>query len=345
MKTDGWKGRHWITVLDYTREELETILKVAADLKQDFVLGKPHDLLHRKTLFMIFYHSSLRTRNSFEAGMTQLGGHAHFLDQGTIYAPTMAGQQKASGSEEIVDTARTLSRMGHGIALRCWDSSWPWGAGNAALREYARWATIPVINMECDWYHPCQGMADLMTMQEKFGSLEGRKVVMSWAYSPNVGKPLSVSHSMLAATSYFGADLVLAHPKGYELHPDVLAAVQANVDQHGGSFSITDDMDEAFHNADVIQAKSWTSRALLPPITPQVEKAQLQALAEANRHWICDSRRMSLARKNAIYLHCLPCNRDYEVTREVIDGPQSAVYDEAENRLHVQKAIMSLLMG
>jgi len=348
MKTDTWKNRHWITTLDYTREELETILDIAAELKQAFLLGKPHDLLHRKTLFMIFYNASLRTRNSFEAGMTQLGGHAHFLDQAKIYSPALAGQQAARHSEEIGDTARTLGRMGHGISVRCFGSAvdWHWGMGNRVIREFAHWAGVPVINMECDWYHPCQAMADIMTIREKCGGeLPGRKLVMSWAYAPDTKKPLSVAHSMLAVASHFGMEIVLAHPEGYDLHPDVLDAVRANVDFYGGSFSITHDMDDACRDADVIYAKSWTARQFWPPITDELEEEESQALADANKDWICNSRRMALAKKTAIYMHCLPCNRDYEVTREVLDGPQSVVFDEAENRLHAQKAIMSLLMG
>ncbi|MGQ9585921.1 MAG: ornithine carbamoyltransferase [Anaerolineae bacterium] len=347
MKTDTWWNRDWITVLDYSREELETILDVAFDLKRAFVLDEPRDLLLRRTLFMVFYNASLRTRNSFEAGMTQLGGHAHFLDVAKIYSPTFGDQLKASHSEDIADTARTLSRMGHGIAIRCFGDAvgWQWGVGNKVIREFARWSDIPVINMECDWYHPCQAMADIMTVKEKLGTLEGRKLAMCWAYSPDTKKPLSVAHSMLAVASYFGMELVLAHPKGYELHPEVLSRVRANIAQHGGSFNIVDDMDEACNNADVIYAKSWTNRLLWPPETPTVQEQELTALAEANKDWICDSRRMSLAKKKAIYLHCLPCSRGYEVTADVIDGPQSAVFDQAENRLHAQKAILSLLLG
>ncbi len=347
MKTDTWKNRHWITTLDYTREELETILSVAEELKQSFLLGKPHDLLFRKTLFMIFYNASLRTRNSFEAGMTQLGGHAHFLDQAKIYSPALSGQQEARHSEEIADTARTLDRMGHGISIRCFGDAvgWQWGMGHRVVKEFARWSSVPIINMEDDWYHPCQAMADIMTVREKLGDLSGRKLVMSWAYAPDTKKPLSVAHSMLAVASQFGMELVLAHPEGYDLHPEVLQKVQANVDHYGGSFRISHDMDEAYRGADVIYAKSWTARQFWPPITDKLEEAALDALAEANKDWICDSRRMGLAKKTAIYMHCLPCNRDFEVTRDVIDGAQSVVFDQAENRLHAQKAIMSLLMG
>jgi N-acetylornithine carbamoyltransferase len=347
MKTDTLKGRDFIRTEDFTKEEIETILDVADDLKQSFLLNRDHDYLHRKTLFMIFYNASLRTRNSFEAGMTQLGGHAHFLDGEKIYMPALEGEQKVRGSEEIRDSAQVLSRMGHGIAIRCFGNAvdYQWGKGNQVVQEYARFSDIPVINMEDEMYHPCQGMADMMTIREKFRDLAGRRLVMSWAYSPNTLKVQSVAHSMLAVASNFGMQMVLAHPKGYELDPEVLNYVQSNTTQYGGSFEITDNMDEACRDADVIYAKSWSSRLYWPPITPSVDIPALQALADANKDWIVDSRRMALAKKKAVYMHCLPCNRGFEVSREVIDGPQSVVYDEAENRMHAQKAIMSLLMA
>ena len=348
MKTNTLKGKDFIRILDFNREEIETILSVAADLKQSFLLDKPHDYLHRKTLFMIFYNASLRTRNSFEAGMTQLGGHAHFLDEGAIYSPVMEGEQKAKGSEEIVDSASVLSRMGHGIAIRCFGKpvGYYYGKGNQVIREYARASDIPVINMEDEYYHPCQAMADMLTIREKFGNdLTGKKLVMSWAYSPNTTKVASVAHSLISAASNFGMEIVLAHPKGYELESHVLDAVQKNSDKYGGTFQVTDNMHEACQNADVIYAKSWTAKQFWPPNSENLALESLQTLADANKDWIIDKKRMDLAKKTAVYMHCLPCNRGYEVSREVLDGPQSVVYDEAENRLHAQKAIMSLLMG
>lgn len=347
MKSDTWKNRDWINTFDYTREELETILNLAADLKQRYTLGEPTDILLRKTLFMIFYNGSLRTRNSFEAGMTQLGGHAHFLDAGKIYAPTFGKETKDRHSEDIADTARTLSRMGEAISIRCFGDAvgWRWGMGNQVIREFAKWSDIPVINMEDDWYHPCQAMADIMTIKEKFNELAGKKIVMSWAYAPDTKKPLSVAHSMIEVASKFGMEVTLAHPKGYDLNPEVLKEVRTNVDQFGGSFNITDDMDAACAGADVVYAKSWSATQFWPPVQEKLMEDELKSLAEKNKDWICDSRRMKLANKNAIYLHCLPVGRDYEVTADVIDGPQSAVFDEAENRLHAQKAILALLMS
>jgi ornithine carbamoyltransferase len=344
---DGkFRGRDFITILDYTREEVEGILNVAADLKQKFHKGQPHKLLEGRTLFMIFFNQSLRTRNSFEAGMTQLGGHAHYLDPSKIYKPALEGEEVAYSTERISDVARTLSRMGHGIAIRMYGEpvEWVYGKANRVLREFAQWADIPLINMECDIYHPCQGMADIMTVREHCGGFKKKKFVMSWAYSPSVEKPLSVPHSAIIAASTVGCDVVLAHPKGLELADDVLEATAKRAKEAGGSFEVVNDMREAFRGADVVYPKAWTAKQFIPPFSKKPELEATQKLFDANKDWICDAAKLKLAKPDAKYMHCLPCDRGYEVTNDVIDGPQSVVFDQAENRLHVQKAIMALTM-
>ena len=201
----------------------------------------PHKYLEDQTLFMIFYNQSLRTRNSFEAGMTQLGGHAHFLDPDKIYTPALEGEEVAYSTERISDVARVLDRMGHGISIRMYGDPVGWvnGKANRIVREFAHWAEhVPVINMECDIYHPCQGMADIMTVREHFGGFKGVKFVMSWAYSPSVHKPLSVPHSAVIAAATVGCDVVLAHPEGLELDDDILAATRKRAEESGGSFEI-----------------------------------------------------------------------------------------------------------
>jgi len=346
MKTDTFRGRDYITLLTYSREEIETLLDVALDLKRRFAIGEAHRLLSDKSLFMIFYNQSLRTRNSFEAGMTQLGGHAHFLDPGKIYTPALEGDERAYSTERISDVARTLARMGHGISIRMYGQpvGWVYGKANAIVNEFARWAHIPIINMECDKYHPCQALADMMTVKEKLGGFRGRRFVMSWAYSPSVEKPLSVPQSAVIAATKMGMEVVLAHPKGLELDPEVIKACQVNVDNYGGSFQISNDMEEAFRGADVLYPKSWTSLENIPPHCGRPEMKKTEKLFNENKNWICDQTKMDLAKPGAIYMHCLPCDRGFEVTDEVIDGPRSVVFDEAENRLHVQKAVMALTM-
>ncbi len=346
MKTDTFRGRDYITLLTYTREEINTLLDVALDLKRKFVTGESHRLLPEKSLFMIFYNQSLRTRNSFEAGMTQLGGHAHFLDPGKIYAPALEGDERAYSTERVSDVARTLSRMGHGISIRIYGEpvGWVYGKANTIVNEFARWADIPIINMECDRYHPCQALADLLTVKEKLGGFRGRRLVMSWAYSPSVEKPLSVPQSVVIAATKMGMEVILAHPKGLELDPEIIKACQVNVSNSGGSFQISHDMAEAFRGAHVVYPKSWTSLENLPPHSAKPELGRSEKLFNEHKDWICDRARMDLCAPDAIYMHCLPCDRGFEVTDEVIDGSRSVVFDEAENRLHVQKAVMALTM-
>jgi len=347
MKTDAFRGRDFLTIADYGREEVETILQVALDLKRKFAVRESHRLLDDMTLFMIFYGMSLRTRNSFEAGMTQLGGHAHYLSPGEIYTPALDEEVREYRTESVSDVARVLSRMGHGIAIRCFGKAvhWVYGAGQEVLDGFAEWADIPVINMESDIYHPCQGMADILTMKEKLGQLEGKKFVMSWAFSPRSQKPLSVAHSALQVTSLMGMNITVAHPERFDLDPRIMDLVKANSEKYGGSVEVVDDMAEACRGADVIYAKNWTSRHYFPPEVDKPMFEEVKKLFEQNRHWICDEEKMKLAHRNAIYMHCLPADRNFEVTSAVMDGPQSAVFDQAENRLHAQKAIMALIMG
>ncbi len=353
MKTDNFRGRDFLRLLDYTREELDTILDVAFDLKRRFALGEPHDhLLRGKTLFMIFYNQSLRTRNSFEAGMTQLGGHAHYLDPDKIYTPALPGKEVAYSTERVSDVARVLSRMGHAIAIRCYGDpvDWVYGGANEMEQNFAYWAEIPVINMEDDKYHPCQGMADVMTVKEKFGTFKGIKFTMSWAYSPSVHKPRAVPQSAIVAACQMGMEVTLAHPKGMELDPEVLTACGTISAEQGGSFRITNDFEEACTGAHVVYPKAWCATPIFKPPVGQDDPKRTKEIFDANKSWICDREHMELADKYAIYLHCLPCDRGFEVTDEVIDkekgeGWLSGAFDEAENRLHAQKAIMALVMG
>ncbi len=348
MKTDTFRGRDFITDMEWSREEIEQILDLALDLKRRFAIGELHDhILRAKTLFMIFYNQSLRTRNSFEAGMTQLGGHAHYLDPSKIYTPALAGREVAYSTERVSDVARTLSRMGDAIAIRCYGDpvDWEYGGANAMIREFARWADIPVLNMECDMYHPFQALADVLTVKEKFGGFQGVKFVMSWAYSPSVHKPRAVPQSAITMATKMGMEVVLAHPQGMELDPNVLAACEGYAQRYGGSFRVSNDMREAMAGAHVVYPKAWCATPIFQPPVGQSDARRTQEIFDAHKDWICDSALMRLAHRDAIYMHCLPCDRGFEVTDEVIDGPQSAAFDEAENRLHVQKAVLSLVMG
>lgn len=343
-----WRGRDYLAETDFSKEEIETILEVALELKKQTAMGQSHShLLKDKTLFEIFYNQSLRTRNSFETGMTQLGGHANILEPGKIYTPAMEGHEVAYTTERVSDVARTLSRMGDAIAIRCYGDpvQWRYGGAHAMLREFAKWADIPVLNMEDDIYHPFQGLADIMTVKEKFGGFKGVKYLMSWAYSPSVEKPRAVPQSAILYPSILGCDVTLAHPKGMELDPVILKACKDYAKDAGGSFKIENNFEKALKGQHVVYPKAWCATPLFAPPLGQNSEAKTRAIFEKNKSWICDARHMAMADKKAIYMHCLPCDRGYEVTDEVVDGPQSVVFDQAENRLHGQKAVLNLVMG
>jgi ornithine carbamoyltransferase len=354
MRTDSFRGKDYMTLLDWSREEVETFLDVAFDLKRRFAMREPHDhILRAQTLFMIFYNQSLRTRNSFEAGMTQLGGHAHFLDPSKIYMPAMEGKEIAYSTERVSDVARVLSRMGDAIAIRCYGDpvDWVYGGSHALMEEFARWSDIPVINMECDKYHPCQALADIMTVKEKFGTFKGVKFVMSWAYSPSVHKPRAVPQSAIIAASLAGCDTVLAHPPEMELDPEVIAACEANAKMNKASFSITNDFDSAFKDAHVVYPKAWAATSIFKPPVGEDSAEKTEKIFNKYKSWKMTSELMDTADREAVYMHCLPADRGWEVNNDVMDrtdvkhGWKSVIYDEAENRMHAQKAVMSLIMG
>jgi N-acetylornithine carbamoyltransferase len=325
MQTD-LRGRDLITEQEWTLEELETVFDVAWDLKRRRALGEPHALLRDKVLAMLFFFTSTRTRTSFEAGMAQLGGHAMFIDSQTT--------QIAHG-DTAKEIGEIVGRYSDGIAIRQCD----WNFGNQYIREVAKYSRVPVLNMQCDVYHPFQILADAMTLMERFGrNLKGRKIAVSWAYAASYQKPISVPQSLILLMTRLGMNVALAHPPEYKLMPEIVEQARENARRSGGSLEITHDMDEAFKDADAVYPKSWGA------LLTTTDNAESARIGKQYTDWICDARRMALAKEHAVYMHCLPADRGLEVTDEVIDGPQSVVYDEAENRLHVQKAVMALTM-
>ncbi len=322
-------GKDFISTADWSVDELGVALDVAGELKAAFERGRPRRLLPDKTLFMIFLDLSTRTRNAFEAGMTQLGGHAHFIDANT--------SQIAHG-ESPRDMGIILSSYGHGIAIRHDKSP---GEGNAYMRAVAEHADVPVINLQCDEDHPTQQLADLMTIEEVFDTrtLSGMRVCVSWAYAPSYAKPMSVPQGLALMLPRFGADVVIARPPEYRLMPHVMERAHELAAAGGGTITEAEDMDAGFEGAQVVYPKSWGAEHLFG------NEPEALALNARYRDWICDSRRMALAASDAIYMHCLPADRGHEVTDEVIDGPRSVVFQEAANRLHTGKALMALVMG
>jgi len=340
------KGRDFITTQEWSREELDRTLELATELKEKQKKKVPHRLLEGKTLYMLFYNPSLRTRNSFQTGIFQLGGQGIYLTPTAVYRPALAGDEIPYVTERISDVARVLSRFGDAISIRIYGESvnWIYGKGNQIIREFARWADIPVVNMECDMFHPCQAMADVLTIKEKLGSLKGKKVVVSWAHSGGI-KPVAVPQSCVLNFTRFGADVVLAYPRGLELDPEIIGWARKNADESGGSFEISYSMDKAFEGADVVYPKSWGSLEFMPPKVPKVNEEGMLELMNKHKDWIVTTEKLDLCARDVIYMHCLPADRGMEVTDEVIDGPHSVVFDEAENRLHAQNAILTLVMG
>ena len=320
------RGRDMITTQEWTKSEIDTVMDVALDLKRRRALGEPHGLLRDKVLAMLFFFSSTRTRASFEAGMAQLGGHAQFIDSTTT---------QISHGDTWKEIGDILGRYNDGISIRQVD----WGIGNAYMRAVAEASRVPVLNMQCDYYHPFQALADLLTIIEHKGDPRGLTINVSYAYAASYLKPLSLPQSLILLMTRYGANVRLTRPPEFKLMPDIVEQARENARYSGGSFEVLEDFDAGFEGADIVYPKSWG------PLLTTTDTEAATAISAKYTDWIADDRRMSLAKQDAGYMHCLPADRGVEVTDSVIDGPNSIVFDEAENRLHVQKAVMALTMS
>jgi ornithine carbamoyltransferase len=305
--------RHLISIHDLTQAEVAGLFRLAAEVKAE--PAKYHNHLHRKTLGMIFEKSSTRTRVSFEVGMAQMGGHALFLSSRDI---------QLGRGEPISDTAQVLSRYVDGIMARTF--------AHQTVTDLAKYGSVPVINGLTDELHPCQGLTDTFTLLEVFGGLDalhGRRLTY-------VGDGNNMAHSLMFAAAKVGMDVAVASPKGYEVDPRYLELARQDAAAAGTQVLVTNDPKEAVEGASAVYTDVWASMG---------QEAEAQKRLEAFKGWTVDSALMSLARKDAVFLHCLPAHRGEEVAAEVADGPQSRIFDEAENRLHVQKAILLWAMG
>jgi ornithine carbamoyltransferase len=303
--------RHLISDHDLSAADYAGLFRLAADVKAN--PGKYATALTRKSLGMIFEKSSTRTRVSFEVGMVQMGGHALFLSSRDI---------QLGRGEPIADTAQVLSRYVDGIMARTF--------AHQTVVDLARFGTVPVINGLSDDLHPCQALADYFTLTEVFGSdLKGRKL----AY---VGDGNNMAHSLMLAAPKVGMDVAIASPKGYEVKPHYLELARQDAKAAGTDVLVTNDPREAVEGASAVYTDVWASMG-------QEEEAQVRL--KAFQGFMVDAKLMSGARPEAIFLHCLPAHRGEEVAAEVADGPQSRIFDEAENRLHVQKAVILWLMA
>jgi ornithine carbamoyltransferase len=275
---------------------------------------------------LMFFEQSTRTRNSMEAGLAQLGGHANFLDTSTM---------QVSHGEVAKDTGTILGSYGHALACR----NCNWEEGNKYLRDLAEHSSVPIMSLQCDLYHPMQGLADLMTIVEKKPETRNLKVSIIWAYATSHKKPISVPLTQSLLFPRYGMDVTLAYPEGFDLPEWVIEQARENAEKHNGTFTITHDQEQAYQDADIVIPKNWGSW-----VNNQSD-AVIDDLLEQNIDWKCTEEMMDLADDDVMYMHALPADRGNEVVNSVIDGPHSIVYDEAENRLHTAKSVMTLTMG
>lgn len=308
---DLLRGRDLLSIHHFTPAEIKLILDTADDFRERLRKGEPHQYLKGKALGMIFQKSSTRTRVSFEVGIYQLGGSALFLSASDI---------QLGRGESIADTARVLSRYLDGIMIRTYAQS--------DVEELAQYAGIPVINGLTDLLHPCQILADLQTVRMLKGSLSGLKL----AY---VGDGNNIAHSLLFGCAKTGVNITVASPEGYKPRPEIVSAAVEDARETGSLIRVVSDPVEAVRDADVVVTDVWASMG---------QEAEQQARARAFAAYQVNEDLVKHAKEDFIFLHCLPAHRGEEVSAGIIDGPHSVVWDEAENRLHVQKAIMALLM-
>jgi len=330
-------GRDLICTQEWAVEELEAVLELATKMKRDRYSPNWTKLLEHKTFLMFFYNPSVRTRQSFEAAATELGGHAQFLEPGGMRLRTAT-----TAGETIEDAAQVMSRYAAGLGIRILeDKISAYGEGDDLLRESARWGTIPVISMAHDRFHPGQGLADLMGLREHMGDVRGKKTLLAWGRGA-LARSWCSPQEYLLITSRFGMNVTMAYPEGYDLDPEVIAQVKANCAANGATFEITHDAWAGYEGADVVYSRNW--------VTPQayasgaLDKPGEIEKAARYREWICDAAKME-ATNDALFVHPMPVDRGSEVTDEIASGPRSIIYDIAENRLHVQKALMALTMS
>lgn len=312
ISIDGFKGRDFLSLADYTPEEIMALIRLGIELKKKQKAGEVYQPLAGKTLAMIFEKSSTRTRVSFEVGMVQLGGHALFLSKQDI---------QLGRGETIADTGRVLSRYVDGIMIRTF--------AHKNVVELARYATVPVINGLTDLNHPCQALTDFMTIYEKKGDLKGLKL----AY---IGDGNNMAHSLMMGGVKLGMHVAVAGPAGYAPDPAVVQSTQEAAEASGGTYTFHEDPVEAIRDADVVYTDVWASMGM---------EAEQKEREQAFRGYQVNAELTQHAKPDYLFMHCLPAHRGEEVSEDVLEGSHSIIFDQAENRLHAQKAILAALMG
>lgn len=332
------KGKHLLCTQDWSMEELEKVLALADDMRLNRFDPRFTNILDRKTFMMFFYNPSVRTRQSFEAAALELGGAAQFLEPTSMRLKTAT-----TAGETVEDAAQVMSRYGAGLGIRILeDKIQAYGDGQSLLEEYAKWSEIPVISMAHDKFHPCQGLADVLGYRNHLGkNLKGKKLLQIWGHGALARSWCSVQESMLI-NSRMGMDVTLAYPEGYDLDPEVIQQVKKNCEMTGQKFEITHEPVDSYDGADIVYSRNWMSPHAYGPNGLDKTKDIQEALKLTD--WITDAEKMKRT-NNAVYSHPMPIDRGHEVTDEIASGKRSIIYDIAENRLHVQKAVMALTMS
>ena len=329
--------RNFLSTAELRRDELEAIVESALRFKAGTLNERP---LEGQSVALVFFNPSLRTRASMQVGIYELGGNPVILEPGGSSWSLESREgviMDGDKTEHLKEFVRVLERYVSVIGVRCFAELHDWYVErrDPVLNAFAGYADVPVINLESAMHHPCQAMADMMTIRERFGT-DKKKVLLTWAWHPKP-LPMAVPNSFALAAAQFGHDLRIAHPSGYELDDELFAEIEANARRSGGSVEVTTNVHEAFDGVDVVYAKSWGSKSFYgAPGTEIAFRANMRG------SWMISPDYMAQT-NNAVFMHCLPVRRNVVVSDEVIDGPNSAVIDEAENRLHVQKAILAEL--
>lgn len=330
---------NYLKTSDFSRAELEQMLDAAFRFKRGEDAAKP---LSGKSVALVFFNPSLRTRASMQIGVYELGGNPVILEPGST-SWTLEHRENVvmdgDKTEHLAEFVRVLERYVAAIGVRTFANlkNWEEERLEPVLSAFERYSSKPLINLESAMHHPCQALADMMTIREKLGEKK-KKVLLTWAWHPKP-LPMAVPNSFALAAAQFGHDLTIAHPAGFELDDELIGEIEAQATANGGSLEITNDVNQSFEGAEVVYAKSWGSRNFYGAADKDIEyRAQFRA------DWIVDEAKMNRT-NNAIFMHCLPVRRNVIVTDAVIDGANSVVIDEAENRLHAQKAVLAKLVG
>jgi len=335
MKYVDLYGKDLITTQDWEKEELDATLEVANYLKAQRYAGSLPELLRQKTFFALFYYPSTRTRTSFEAAATLLGGHAQYIEARTT---------RMEHGEAIKDVARVFSRYGNGIGIRIGTELeiFPYGRATSILREFAKYASVPVINLANDMFHPCQSLTDIMTVKEKFQRIRGKKYVIMWGYSGGRIRTWSVIHGDALIMTRYGLDVELVHPPGFEIYPEIAELCKKNADENGGSFSVTNNYKETLNGAHIVFTRSWASNRCVMEGLENFGKNNELALHERYKDWMLNQELVDSMNRHGIIMHVMPVFRGHEATDEVMDSPRSVIIDQAENRLYTQMAVFVL---